>query len=89
MEKLSSTKPEDIEANRIVGEFMATLAGDGWSAKGLAAGNAQPRTRKEHTDFLMSAFDSEDVFDFANPDDVAAFANVYRRPCRKGPQACG
>jgi hypothetical protein len=35
----------------------------------------------------MAAFDSEDVFDFSNPDDVAEFGNLYRRPCRKGPQA--
>ena len=28
----------------------------------------------------MAAFDSEDVFDFANPDDAEAFENLHRRP---------
>jgi hypothetical protein len=70
--------PEDIEANRIAGEFMVTLAGDRWSANVLT-GSAQPRTREEHTAFLMSAFDPEEVFDFSNLDDVAEFERLYRR----------
>ena len=88
-EKPSLAAPGNIEAKRIADECMAALPEDRWSAKVLAAGNTQPRTREEHTDFLMAAFDSEDVFDFANPDDAEAFENLYRRPCRKGPQACG
>ena len=64
---------------------IANTAPSRWSAK-MLTGYAQPRTRKEHADFLMAAFDPEDVFDFANPDDAEAFENLYRRPCRKGPQ---
>ena len=64
---------------------IADTAPSRWSTK-LLTGYSQPRTRKEHADVLMAAFDSEDVFDFASPDDVAAFENLYRRPCRKGPQ---
>jgi hypothetical protein len=65
----------------------ADTAPSRWSAK-MLTGYSQPRTRKEHTDFLMAAFDSDDVFDFANPEDVTAYENLYRRPCRKGPQEC-
>ena len=52
----------------------------------MLTGYAQPRTRKEHTDFLMAAFEPGDTFNFSNPEDVAEFENLYRRPCRKGPQ---
>ena len=61
----------------------ADIAPTRWSAK-MLRGYSQPRTRKEHADSLMAAFDSEDVFDFANPDGAEAFENLYRRPCRKG-----
>ena len=64
---------------------MATLPEDRWSAKVLTAGgNAQPRTRKEFHAFLMAAFDPEEVFDFSNPEEVAEYGKLYRRPrCRR------
>jgi hypothetical protein len=34
------------------------------------------------------ALEPGDTFDFSNPSDVAEFEKLYRRPCRKGPQAC-
>ena len=34
---------------------------------------------KKRADFLMSAFDCEDVFDFSNPEDATKFAKLYRR----------
>ena len=52
----------------------------------MLAGYPQPRTREKHTDFLMSAFEPGDTFDFRNPEDVAEYAKLYRRPCRKGMQ---
>jgi hypothetical protein len=57
--------------------YMADNATTGWSARVLT-GYSQPR-RGEHTDFLMAAFDPEDVFDFSNPGDVAEFKKLYRR----------
>jgi hypothetical protein len=76
--KPSPTKPEDIEAKRIAGEFMAALSEDRWSAKVLT-GNAQPRTPKDCHAFLMVAFEPGDTFDFSNPDDMAEFEKLYRR----------
>jgi hypothetical protein len=49
---------------------IAGLREGRWSARVLT-GNAQPRTREENEAFLMAAFDSEDVFDLSNPDDLA------------------
>ena len=34
----------------------------------------------------MAAFEPGDTFNLSTPEDVAEFENLYRRPCRKGPQ---
>ena len=39
----------------------------------MLTGYSQPRTRKEHTDLLMAAFEPGDTFDFSNPEDAAEF----------------
>ena len=85
LEKPSLAALGNIEAKRIADECMTTLPAGRWSAKALT-GNARPRTREEHTDFLMAAFEPGDTFDFRNPEDVTEFENLYRRPCRKGMQ---
>jgi hypothetical protein len=53
LEKPSVADPENIEAKRITGEFIATRAGDRWSAKALPAmpnprpqRNTRPFTRR-------------------------------------------
>ena len=57
---------------------VAVLPEGRWDAK-LLTGYSQPRTRGEHTAFLMAAFEPRDVFDFSNPDAVAEFNKLYRR----------
>jgi hypothetical protein len=49
-----------------------------WDAR-MLTGNAQRRSPEEHTAFLMAAFDSEEIFDFSNPSDVAEYEELYRR----------
>jgi hypothetical protein len=62
--------------NETLGKRMIPrLAG----ARRSSTGNAQPRTLEEHAAFLMDAFDSEDIFDFNDSDDVAEFYRLYRR----------
>jgi hypothetical protein len=58
--------------------LMVDTASAGWAAKVLT-GYHQPRRRKEHTAFLMAAFEPGDTFDFSNPEDSAEFEKLYPR----------
>jgi hypothetical protein len=88
LEKLPLVETEDIEEDRITGECMATSAEDRWSARVLT-GDARPRTREEHAAFHEAAFEPGDTFDFSNPEDVAEYERLYRRPSRSSRPPAG